>query len=249
MTDLIRAELAKLRTTRTAWALTAVAVAVTLAMLALQLRNAGRAGAPSLGTTASMRAILGASGPGAFAVLILGVLSVTGEFRHQTITATLLVTPDRLRVIAAKLAAAAVAGLAVGALGILVTLAVAVPWLTAHGVGFDAVNPELVAVTFLVLLTAPLYAMLGVGAGALIRNQTVAVALCLLWFLVVEQLLPSYGLESLARWLPGDATRALTLDATVPDLLPAWAGGLLLLGDGLFLTAVGGRVIARRDIA
>jgi hypothetical protein len=66
---------------------------------------------------------------------------------------------------------------------------------------------------------------------------------------VIEQLLPSYGLAWLTRWLPGGATRALSLDTTLPDLLPAWAGGALLLAEALLLTALGGRIIARRDIA
>ena len=42
---------------------------------------------------------------------VLGVTISSGEFRHQTMTATYLATSDRNRVLASKTAAAAVAGL------------------------------------------------------------------------------------------------------------------------------------------
>jgi len=42
--------------------------------------------------------------------LLVGLLISTGEFRHQTITPTLLATPQRLRVVGAKLLAAAAVG-------------------------------------------------------------------------------------------------------------------------------------------
>ena len=55
--------------------------------------------------------------------LVLAVVGMTGEWRHRTITSSLLVAPDRLRFLAAKTAALAAAGLV---LSLLVSLAVAV---------------------------------------------------------------------------------------------------------------------------
>jgi hypothetical protein len=69
----------------------------------------------------------------------------------------------------------------------------------------------------------------------------------LLWFVVVEQLLPSFGLGWLVPWTPRGASTALVIGSS-PGVLPAWAGGLLLAGYGLALTVPGARRIARADI-
>lgn len=55
-------------------------------------------------------------------VLVLGIVGITGEWRHRTIAGALLAAPDRLRFLAAKLLAYAVAGLV---LSLAVSLAVA----------------------------------------------------------------------------------------------------------------------------
>ena len=54
-----------------------------------------------------------------------------------------------------------------------------------------------------------LYGLMGVGVGALIRNQVTAVILTLAWMLTVENLLLSLA-PHVGHWLPGGATAALT---------------------------------------
>jgi hypothetical protein len=56
-------------------------------------------------------------------ILVLAVVGITGEWRHRTITSSLLAAPDRLRFLAAKTIAFAAAGLA---LSLVISLAVAV---------------------------------------------------------------------------------------------------------------------------
>jgi ABC-type transport system involved in multi-copper enzyme maturation permease subunit len=248
MTALVRAELLKLRTTRATWGLVAVAIGITLVLLGLQLRNAGLAETASLGTTASTRAILVASGSAALVILVLGVLIATGELRHRTLGATFLVTPARGRVLSAKLLTAGLAGLALSALGLGITLVIAVPWLAAHGVTGEVVNRELLLVTLATLAAGPLYGMLGLALGALVRNQTVAVVLGVLWFLIGEGLIGAMGLRGLMPWLPGGASRALVRDVTLPGLLPAWAGGLLLLAYVAALAVPAWWLLNRTDI-
>jgi hypothetical protein len=79
------------------------------------------------------------------------------------------------------------------------------------------------------------------------RNQTVAVLVPLVWFLLIETLIPAYGLGMLIPWLPGGATTAL-IGGRFADALPAWAALLVLVGYGLALLIPGGCAIARRDI-
>ena len=56
-------------------------------------------------------------------IIILAVVGISGEWRHRTITSSLLAAPDRLRFLAAKTLAFAVAGLL---LSLTISLAVSV---------------------------------------------------------------------------------------------------------------------------
>ena len=48
--------------------------------------------------------------PSSLFILLLGVMGIAGEWRHRTITSSLLAAPDRLRFLAAKTLAFAAAG-------------------------------------------------------------------------------------------------------------------------------------------
>jgi ABC-type Na+ transport system ATPase subunit NatA len=93
-----------------------------------------------------------------------------------------------------------------------------------------------------------LFAVLGVGLAALLRNQVAAVIVGLLWWTQnVERLLVGVlhqpGLE---RWLPMGAASALTRPGD--GTLPMWAGALVLAAYGLALALAGGRLVVRRDL-
>jgi hypothetical protein len=243
VTALIRSELLRLRTTRSTWALLAVGLVLTLGWAAGVLANIGGIGASAPGSIQMRADLLGASGVGLFPVLLLGVVAVTGEFHHHTVTPTFLVTPNRWRVLAAKAAACALVG------PLVAVVLLAVTWTV--GVLAGAIDPTLdtalLAMTGRSMLVAACWALLGVGVGAAVRNQTVAVLVPLVWFLLIETLIPAYGLAMLVPWSPGGATIALT-GGRFAGVLPAWAALLLLIGYALALLVPGGRVIARRDI-
>jgi ABC-2 type transport system permease protein len=134
MTRLVRSELLKLRTTRTTRVLLALAAAGTAALIAAVLLLAGQPGQPALGPDALRQLVLVPAQPLTLAALVLGVLGMAGELRHGTATSTFLVTPERGRVVAAKLAAAAVTGLAMSLASSAAVLAVGLPWLRAKGI-------------------------------------------------------------------------------------------------------------------
>lgn len=92
-----------------------------------------------------------------------------------------------------------------------------------------------------------MYAVLGVGLGALLHNQVAALMIPLGYLLIVENLLPSFGLMKLVVWLPGGATASLAR-ADLPGLLPMWAGGILLVAYAAAAVFAGGFVLARRDV-
>src|SRR3712207_1133268 len=113
MLILIQTELLKLRSTRWPMILAGVALVVTV-LLALQpLLKAGH-GAPSFGTIGAMLGVLDAMSRAALAALAIGALVVTSEFRHSTITASLLEVPGRAKLVTAKAAAAVLVGLGLG---------------------------------------------------------------------------------------------------------------------------------------
>ena len=57
-------------------------------------------------------------------IMILAIVGISGEWRHRTITSSLLAAPDRLRFLAAKMLAFAIAGMVLSALvSIAVTIA------------------------------------------------------------------------------------------------------------------------------
>ena len=89
---------------------------------------------------------------------------------------------------------------------------------------------------------------MGVGVGALLRNQTVAVTIALVWVLIVEGVLVGFA-PAVGGWLPGGAGSALTGVATANGgLLPMWGAALLLAGYGLAFAAASTHLITRRDI-
>ena len=246
MTALVATELLKLRTTaRTTWGFVAAFLLLEGAGLGLAIGNAGRLGAPSVGTTEQTLAVLGAGGRNALVVLVLGAMVVTTEHRHATITGTLLTTPDRRRVLAAKAATVAL----VGATAAIASVFVAgVVGLTTGALDLSVVNGEIALTLTGLLLVLPAYGLLGVGIGALVQHQTAAIILPLLWFVVIETLIPSYGLRWLVPWTPAGAAAALARDASMPGLLPAWAGALLLVAYTAVLAGAGTARLVRTDI-
>jgi ABC-2 type transport system permease protein len=248
MTRLVHSELLKLRTTRTARVLLALAAAGTAALVAIVLLLAGQPGQPALGPDALRQLVLVPAQPLTLAALVLGVLGMAGELRHGTATSTFLVTPERGRVVAAKLAAAAVTGLAMSLASTAAVLAVGLPWLRAKGIEVAVADPGVATRVAGLAVAVALYAVLGTGLGALLRNQVAAVVVGLLWWSqgverVLTGILHQPGLE---RWLPMGAASALT--APGDGTLPMWAGALVFAAYGLGLALLGGRLVARRDL-
>jgi ABC-2 type transport system permease protein len=244
MTALIRTELLKLYWTRATWVYLAAAVLLVLVRLQLVLAGLGRVGAPARGSSELTLTILGTSGIGIFVITLLGVVTVTREYHSATWTSTLLVTPHRTRVVVAKVVAAALTGMAVATLLLLVA--------AVRGLAAGAVNLTFSGALARSLpgglLASSWWAWLGVAVGLLVRNQTAALILPLGWMLVVETLLPAYGLDAVVPWTPGGATRAISGD-TSAGLLPIWAAALVLLGYGAVLTVAGTRRLIRSDVS
>ena len=246
MLILIRTELLKLRSTRWPMILAGIALLATM-LLALQpLLKAGR-GAPSLGTIGATLRVLDAMTRGAWVALMIGALVVTSEFRHSTITASLLQVPERAKLVTAKAATAVLVGLALGVACFAIVLFL--------GAISGALQPELVNGDVALratghILTFPVYALLGAGIGALLHfNQPLAVVLPAIWLVGLEGLVLAALPQPVGTWSLGGATAGLQNSGTVAMVLPVWLGAVVLVAYGLILVSAGGLRVLRADIS
>ena len=89
---------------------------------------------------------------------------------------------------------------------------------------------------------------MGVGLGALMTNQTLAVTATLVWVFVLENLLAAFA-PGVGRFFPGGAASAMSSVAPPSgEALPFWIAGLLTAGYALVAAEAGARLIARRDV-
>jgi ABC-2 type transport system permease protein len=243
---LIRAELIKLRTLRSFWWTIAATLAFVPVSIAISMH--GGAGSPGVHTTEGFRNVIAAASSGGVLMLIIGILVMAGEFRHNTIASTFLITPDRKRAVGAKLAASGIVGVAVGIVASLLTLAIALPWLAQRNVDLGAHGTDILVVIVGGIAATALGGLMGVGLGALMTNQTLAVTATLVWILLVESLLGSFA-SGIGRWFPGGAASAMSSVAPPSgDALPFWIAGLLFAGYALVAAQAGTRLVVRRDI-
>ena len=246
MTAQLRSELRKLRTTRTN-----VGLLVGLVALILFGVVAGAFSSESdLSLAENQRELIGNGGFAAVFAALIGVLAMTSEFRHGTIRATFVFTPFRQLVVAAKVLASLLAGIAFGALGAGLSLGVGVAMIRERGFDVLVDSGDVRRLLLGTIAMSMLWAALGVGFGALVRNQVFAIVGLFAWVFVVEVLAFQY-LPGAARYAPGAAGTAMTGD-TVGDssvhLLSAPVGAAVLAGYAAAIVLAGALVTSRRDV-
>jgi ABC-2 type transport system permease protein len=106
--------------------------------------------------------------------VLLGAIGMTGEWRHRTITGTVLAAPDRVRMLAAKALSYSAAGVVLSLLVTVATMLVGTLVLSSQGDETLGAG-GLLDVLWRNLAVAALLGPLGVCVGALIRNQVVTV--------------------------------------------------------------------------
>lgn len=247
MTAQLRSELRKMRTTRTN-------LGLLLGLVALVLFGVigGAFGRDSnFALVENQRALIGNGSFAAVFAALIGVLAMSTEFRHGTIRATFVFTPARIRVVAAKLAASLLGGAAFGAIGAALALGSGFALIQARGFELLIDAGDVRRLLLGTIVMSALWAALGVGLGAVLRNQVLAIVGVFTWVLVVELLL-AQSLPGLARFAPVTAGTAMTgdpLGGSSVHLLSAPAGGALLAAYAAAFAAAGAIATARRDVS
>jgi ABC-2 type transport system permease protein len=248
MTGAIGSELFKMRTTRTFYALVGSALALVLLPTIPVLAFVNFA--PDDDPLAVLLFFI--SGLVQVFALLLGILAATNEFRHGTITPSLLVVPNRVRLMLSKLTAALIVGLVLGIVstGLIILLSMLFGSIRDFNTGEDKL-----ALFIGGSLASALFAALGVGLGALVRNQVGAVVGSLVYIFILEpalggvlslvdaldDIMPKYSLGAVGNGLMG----ADFEDSMALDQVPS---GLILVAYVAIFVVAGLVMVRRRDV-
>jgi ABC-2 type transport system permease protein len=238
MRSLIYAELLKIRTTRMLAGTVGVVLVVAAALPVFYGAAAGSGDLPPLAPESLADMLAGPSRLAGGAVLLIGLLASAGEFRHRTVYTTRLAEPRPLRVLAAKLAAMTVIGLAIGVAVDIVAAGAGAAVLAGDGLAIEPFSHGLPRVALVMPLVLALYGVLGVAIGAVLRSTTAAVGAALIWAFVVEAVIPVVTRNpDLVNWLPTGAVREVLSTQPTPGQLAPLAAAALLLGYAVALVA------------
>jgi ABC-2 type transport system permease protein len=245
VTAQLRAELLKQRSTQTTFFLF-------LAMVGLvALASALHVVAPSASELASRNHQLQVFEVGTrvgmlFAALV-GAMAITAELRYGTIRPTFLVTPSRGPVLAAKLAIGGLAGIVFGLVAEGLMAGATTIALSARGIDNQLTGGDYLQLLAGGTAAAALWALIGLGVGALIRNQVATLVGLCAWMLLVENLLLPFVPDA-GRFTPGAAGLALAGSIADKLLTPAPAALVLIL-FAVAAAAGGWLATLRRDVA
>jgi ABC-2 type transport system permease protein len=238
-----KAELLKIRTTRTTIGLILGMIVLTLLLTLLT----GLITHPSgLASKEDQRSLLSVGSTAGVFSALAGVLLVTSEYRFGTIRPTVLFNPVRSHVLGAKVIAGALAGFVFGVLGEAIGWAIGYVILDGRGITVVLSSSDVLLLVLGGLAGVALWGAIGTGLGAIIHNQVGAVITFLAWGFVVDNLL--FGLvPSAGRFMPDRASDAM-MGLRVHHLLSPGAGAVILIAWTTALAAAGIALTARRDI-
>ena len=187
--------------------------------------------------------------------IILGIMLMSGEFRHGTAVATFLTAPKRGTVLANKLAIAAVGGVLLMAISTGAGIAGGLIGMSFYP---DAASPSsniFLNTMAAAVVSGAVLGIVGVAIGTLVRNQMLAIVGALVYLFVIDPILllvwPDAG-----KFLPsGLITGMMALDIQSPELgfdttnyLPAVWATVVLIGYGMVFAIVAVATSLRRDV-
>jgi ABC-2 type transport system permease protein len=284
MTRLIKSELIKIRTTNTWW-LFGLGAFLTLALaffinavqahqfLHEKLNTEGMPAAEAARAQAQFAAQhhvyqqaanIYTSGQffGCMFIMLLGMIMITNEYYHQMATTTYLTTPHRTTVVLGKLGTAMIAAGFLWLGTTVINLIAGTIFFKIEGFSPSLGDWTVQRAILLNLVAYALWAVFGVGFGALIRNQLGATITGTLAYVFGTQVAQGiffliYTLWIKKAWVltsmvivPAIASQIMISPNKIyPESPPQWVGGAVLIGYGLVAGAFGTWILRRRDIS
>jgi ABC-2 type transport system permease protein len=246
--NLLRSEWLKLWTTRTTWVMLGVALLGEALFAGLYTGLASLAeieGPP--GEPEGLETVATGVGLLLVLILVLGVLTITTEFRHGTSSSTFLASPRRYPVLLAKLGAVMLVGLVAGLAYFMVNGGLAIALFADRGGNLPAAG-DLVSVYAGVVVSYAILAAFGLGVGAIVRNQVGAIIAAIAFFFVLSPL-PELLPGSIGDYFPAQAIGSLHGSPEGDANLNQVEGGLVLGAWATGLVAIGTFLICGRDVA
>lgn len=248
---LIKAEFRKFRTTQVWFWMLLVCIALTSAFTIGQIASTKH----DFELQQNVHDIL-LSAPGGFTYIplfVLGVLSVTTEYRYQTITPTVLATPSRWTIVSVKMITTALVGVTYALICLIVELGIALPWLSSRHVHVNLGDQMGTLVSAFIVLS--LFALVGLGIGAMIKNQIVAVTVGVIFIAFLDHIvLIIPGVKHIYPYLLSGATNAILTgphdDRSFNHVtILSFSGGIAVLVAWALVSAVlGAGLTMNRDI-
>ncbi len=240
----LRAELLKIRSTRTtiglllgliALALLFTILTCTLSPINQLITEQDQASLLSFGSIA-----------GVFSALA-GVMLFTSEYRFGTIRPTSLFNPNRSQLFASKITAGVMSGLVFGVIGEGLVFSIGLMIWKIRGVPILMSGANETELIVGAIIGTALWGAIGVAVGSIVPNQVGAVISLLAWGFVVENLV--FGLlPKIGRFLPGRAADSM-MGPLQDKLLPGDVGTAVVIAWAVVLGVVGLVMLKRRDVS
>ncbi|MCL4448251.1 MAG: hypothetical protein M1483_05690 [Actinobacteria bacterium] len=196
-------------------------------------------------------------------LVLFGITVMAGEYRHNTVSMSLLLVPKRWQLLITKAVTSFLLGAVVMLIGVLGSLMI---WFSMGKKSYSTWNTWIKAIfssrvgleVLILILAAGLLGVIGVGLGSLITNQLGATVLVLAWWFIIENIISAIPRTAPAgKWLPYHAFMSFigagnlfgnSTHSTIFSFLPQWDGALVLFGYAVVFLSAGLFVVTHKDV-
>lgn len=183
-------------------------------------------------------------------VAVIAVLAATREYGSGQIALSLLATPTRLPVLAAKTITAATLGFGIGTVGAALALSIPLTFLPGAGIEYPIDWPVGLGLAFGSGAYLAAIAALATAIGMLLRGVIAGLAVALPLVTILPSVIASIPvpvIRDAAAYFPTTAGRMLISDLETTAPLEPWQGYLVLLGWSVVLWVAAAVALRARD--